>query len=1117
MDELEFWQQKIVQAFHDPPGKVYLFYARVGKHYAVAQELFDRFVERDGSDRRYFYRKRPDRAAAGADRPVLDLRRGTAGRLGNLPYHKEGRSIILHPLGDGCRLLLRGEAGVDAVEPGGDDPDEEEESWHEQVRQEGHEKPRVVVEQLGRVDWKECQQLKRGFRILWRQWRDALAEYGVKEGERRRNLLWERMPADSRTPDHSIWEHLRLTSALAFMNRDLGQELPEPKEPWLFAFSLSPVQEFIEQSRKSRDLWVSSFLLSELAWAAMLPIVERYGPDAIVYPELCGNPRVDNWLKYQQKDPLPESGYPHTHAALVPHTFVAILPRGGVDYLLSLEEIAEQCAGSARERWSELASQVKRWLAGRPGDVRGWEQIWERQHKIPPITSYWSAVHWQVPEPLESPEELRRLTQGGTLPAQDREKLPAPTERTLAAARARARRLAIWVPPEVWAHYERGRSVFGQVNLGYLQGERGFDYALTHHELRVRQKLRKQEARYEVSLGEEEGEKCTQCRQREALCDKRGGKDESIDQHRQRVKEFWSEIDPNEEGRGAERLCAICAFKRFLVEAGGPSGINTVWCEPEELAKQVRDGRVRFPFPSTSAIATQVFLERLVTSEEREVKEAIAEVEAAHRKTGLPRTLFTETLPRLHAARRESATASSFLEIEPQESCLPDALTAAIKRAESEGKEEKCEALQDLQKAARRLRRVAKDAGIEEPDTHFALIRIDGDQLGRLLVGDREVVKTRWRDVIHPWVLERIEREDSELAKRGWAGLLDAPRLVGPSLHAFISRALADFAHRIVPWVVEQEYGGRLIYAGGDDVLAMAPARDALPMAARLQQLFQASWIVDTMPDIKAFGWRNGTERWQFNPKRARQRFVIPTRPKGEGASIRLPLRGEGSVELPVGLEQDELEREEFDGQVLAGLGPYQSLSASIVYGHFKTQLSTMLRRGRWLLDHVAKETAGRAAVALAHHSRGGLKTEIALKWKLALWPSTQMGAHTLIDRVVTGFRNGELPQRLPYKLRAASGLLLAGEGAKDDQGRGAIDERVRRLAEGLLRQALEKKVDADTVQAALDLWLAGYEHCRRKTARDGRADASGAPERFVDGLLLCRYLASHGEEEDDE
>jgi CRISPR-associated protein Cmr2 len=1131
MDELKFWQQKIVQAFHDPPGKPYAFFPGAGGHAALAKRLFKTFTANELK----FSAKRPDFAAAGADRPVAyggrgkpELDPGMVRFNGN-----RGNSVVTHPLAGGQR---KGDAGAPVLShvlrlPEPQTVEEGKSPALEDILELLNHQDETL-QRVGFAGWTDASALHRGFVAVWRRFRDDLALAHPAE-----RLLWERVPGDTRSPDHSIWEHTKVTSALAFL--DSGKKVPTEKEPWLFTFSLTPVQAFIEQSRKSRDLWVSSFLLAELAWHAMLPIVEHYGPDAIVYPDLRGNPRVDNWLKYEwaevrdasgeRVEPLPKDAYPHTHAAMLPETFVAILPRGGAGHLKRLEDVSRECAERMTERWNELAKDVRGLLLKKTKDA-SWTAIWDRQHRTPPITSFWSAVHWQVPQAADSSEQLQRLTEGGALLAQDRSNLPAPSAKTLEAAAARERRLAAWTSPEVWAHYEKARSVFGQVNLKYLRAERGFDYALTHHELRMRQRLRKQEARYHDVREDELGEKCTLCRERQALYDDRTSKDESIDGLRERVREFWSNKELDDEQTGAERLCGICAFKRFLVEAGGTGGVNSIWGEPEELAKQLNaseeNGKVRFPFPSTSAVAAQEFLEALVQSTSPEVRDAVGEVVAAHRATGLTRTLFAETLPRLDAASRLGPGAEAFLKIEPQESCLPDALEAQIERAKKDGDRGKAERLSKLGEAARRLRKAASDAKVEPPDSHFAVVMLDGDNLGKLLVGDAKTIRTRWRDVIHPRIVKALESDQKPKLRELWASLLDAERLMGPSLHAFISRALADFSHRIVPWVVEQEYGGRLVYSGGDDVLALAPACDALPLAARVQQLYSAAWIVDTMPEITAWSWRSGKSTWTFNPKKARTRFAIPKPLEDTQVqdakpleAIELPLHAE-NVLVPVGLDRSDLGLDEIDGQVLAGLGPFQSLSASVVYGHFKTQLSTMLRRGRWLLDHVAKSEAGRSAVALAHHSRGGLKTEIALNWDLpggTRW-SGEDTAHELVQRVSEAFRKGDLPQRLPYKLREVSPLLLA-----------ADDEKREQLAKGLLSQALDQRPEEDSEKellekAALRLWLEGHRHRVRKRQLEGsgtpnegqapRLDEADA-ERFVDGLLLCRYLAGYGGEDE--
>lgn len=43
---------------------------------------------------------------------------------------------------------------------------------------------------------------------------------------------------------------------------------------------------------------------------------------------------------------------------------------------------------------------------------------------------------------------------------------------------------------------------------------------------------------------------------------------------------------------------------------------------------------------------------------------------------------------------------------------------------------------------------------------------------------------------------------------------------MGPATYNALSRALLDFSNQLVPYLTEQRYAGRLIYGGGDDVLA---------------------------------------------------------------------------------------------------------------------------------------------------------------------------------------------------------------------------------------------------------------------------------------------------------
>jgi len=86
------------------------------------------------------------------------------------------------------------------------------------------------------------------------------------------------LPADTRFPDHAIWTHLDLTSALSV------------KDPTLLRIKIVPVQPFIANSRKQLDLWASSHLLSMLMYKALEVIVDKFGPEHVIYPSLRDQP-----------------------------------------------------------------------------------------------------------------------------------------------------------------------------------------------------------------------------------------------------------------------------------------------------------------------------------------------------------------------------------------------------------------------------------------------------------------------------------------------------------------------------------------------------------------------------------------------------------------------------------------------------------------------------------------------------------------------------------------------------------------------------------------------------------------------------------------------------------
>ena len=54
----------------------------------------------------------------------------------------------------------------------------------------------------------------------------------------------------------------------------------------IFHFTLGPVQGFVAQARRTRDLWAGSFLLSWLAGRAMESVLRQNDLNVIAFPDV---------------------------------------------------------------------------------------------------------------------------------------------------------------------------------------------------------------------------------------------------------------------------------------------------------------------------------------------------------------------------------------------------------------------------------------------------------------------------------------------------------------------------------------------------------------------------------------------------------------------------------------------------------------------------------------------------------------------------------------------------------------------------------------------------------------------------------------------------------------
>ena len=130
-------------------------------------------------------------------------------------------------------------------------------------------------------------------------------------------------------------------------------------------------------------------------------------------------------------------------------------------------------------------------------------------------------------------------------------------------------------------------------------------------------------------------------------------------------------------------------------------------------------------------------------------------------------------------------------------------------------------------------------------EAYYALLLMDGDRMGAWLAAQEPAkgepeLRLPLERVLHPDIATGVR---DYAPGREVAEYLNLFRPASLSRHAAISSALNHFAGTVARHVVERSCRGRLIYAGGDDVLAMLPVEDLLNAIGWLRSCYSGEVI----------------------------------------------------------------------------------------------------------------------------------------------------------------------------------------------------------------------------------------------------------------------------------
>jgi len=691
--------------------------------------------------------KRADHLAAAADRP--NWPRGDDARsypaFESVKFSKEAE--LIHPL-SGTRLKLASlglDIGVDTIKT-------------------------VSQDHFENLIQDEDPDLRKTFLAFWR--------FGPEAGQHATELgaLWNMLPADSRTPDHSIWSHVDTVSAIhtALVGDDQG-----PDQPALLVMSFGPVQGFIGQARSTSDLWAGSHLLSSLVWEAMKPIVSHLGPDVMVFPALRGVPVVDAWLMSPEVGGKPfealfrdidsellddTTDTNPLFAASLPNKFMAVVPSRQVQ---ALAERAVAAIRHAAKTWTMDAAEKVFAAAGVPiaDDTRA--QIKQQLVGFP--EAYWAAATW--PTDGEGCKDLGAASQRlhaalDTIHPELKKQgvFQDSTWKVLTQA-LKLERLNFWQPntgilyPAVYELAER--------SLGAAKATRPFGAML------------------------EEGHRCTLTGEAEWLTHDRSLLGQS--RRDREARSVWGKLAKARKSwvKPGEHLGAIATLKRLWPVLFA------------ERVSRLTGGNVRRFVVSTHALALSTTLDKLLNEPLDTTRLAALTALAAPAAELDPVTLPKALMRKLYRHKGLTDTQRDTLR------CLPALL---------EDKQSLMDGGFHVDKTIQQL------LGDARPETYYALILMDGDRMGGWLAGNEDAYKLAYRDTWHSKVLaemDKYERGDANLKN-----YLDAKRPVSPGRHGAISQALNDFSTRLARHVVEECCKGKLLYAGGDDVLALVAVDD---------------------------------------------------------------------------------------------------------------------------------------------------------------------------------------------------------------------------------------------------------------------------------------------------
>jgi len=707
------------------------------------------------------------------------------------------------------------------------------------------------------------------------------------------------IPAHKILPDCPQHSYNSTVSALAGAIPEDWEAGQPDKHPYLILFTFSPVQEFIKASRKFLDFWSSSYLLHYFGAKLCWKIAQEYGPDAVITPSLWSQEIIDALIvkeypdfaayferfqedknpvsrfKEKQSTSLSTAGFPNVITALVPGKKQA-------------EELCKKLSEQLREEWKEIADKVREKIKEQvikflnnsnitdqilqefpsadhsacKRDLEQWKQhgcwewnkLWDAQISNTWET-YWTAVPLGHPgQALEIEKSSGKfnnwkISQEAIAPSRQNQTIPTQAE----------------------------EKVYNSLNIGTWWG---------NGQARLGKLIQSVKNTRTWQIATAPGERSTLSGQFSAVhprihYDNNFREGAGVSAGSMRL--FWLVMAEAFPGlfNGSEKLNALELTKRMAWVYGGVAeklGIE-ITTNSEEMDYE---GFIRFP--NLSSIAAARFahdhpekvqeywktLQGLINNAKDASGEKVfsrEERDKFHAKTRRP----------FHVPKTDPAIEDNYNGVMFSSKWLADDMSLN----QSQGKVNK---LRELVEQAH------KNVGFGEgsPADWWVIVLADGDGMGKYVSGAK---LHKYEGYIIDELVDKTKIDDEI-----WKNFIATKKRMGPATHVGLNRALLDFSNRLVPHITEKRFCGKVVYSGGDDVMAVLPLED-LPEYLRA---LRAAWCGGEDPQNEF-----SSEGGYWHPKSkiegiaARPHFTM-----GENATMSMGIViAHKSVPLPTVLE----------------------------------------------------------------------------------------------------------------------------------------------------------------------------------------------------------------------